>query len=260
MITSGTYFVFPSESNLDIDSTGGLVKIVLPTAEAISTYISGSGGQVPEVIGYTVVGAATNPVRFYRGGGLLWNNGAEYLEITADGSGTISSSNGIQSISEAVLSSGGSTPVTPTYKVYTAKIDTVIISTTSGTLVIGKTYVLAGVAAGDNFANVGYLADNVAFVATATTPTVWSNGTEVTNITDSQPTVIVLQDTFPGISVALETQITNALYNLTFRKSNVFILTKFFPTTSGSNFSIKSDSLLTADPLSNGDYEFKVYN
>lgn len=146
------------------------------------------------------------------------------------------------------------------YKVYTAKIDTVIISTTSGTLVIGKTYVLAGVAAGDNFANVGYLANKVAFVATATTPTVWSNGTEVTNITDSQPTVIVLQDTFPGISVALETQITNALYNLTFRKSNVFILTKFFPTTSSSNFSRKSDSLLTADFVSNGYYEFKVYD
>lgn len=107
MITSGTYFVFPSESNLEIDSTDGLVKIVLPTAEAISTYISGSGGQVPEVIAYTIVGAATNPVRFYRGGGLLWNNGAEYLEITADGSGTISRSSGIESISESVLNSGG---------------------------------------------------------------------------------------------------------------------------------------------------------
>jgi len=111
MITSGTYFVFPSESNLDIDSTDGLVKIVLPTAEAISTFISGNGSQVPEVIGYTIVGAATNPVRFYRGGGLLWNSGAEYLEITADGSGTISRSNGIESISEAVLNSGGGTGV-----------------------------------------------------------------------------------------------------------------------------------------------------
>lgn len=108
MITSGTYFVFPSESLLQIDSTDGIVKIVLPTAQAISSYMSGTGGQVPEVLGYSIVGATVNPVRFYRGGGLLWNNDSEYIEITTDGNGTISSSNGIQSISESVLNSGSS--------------------------------------------------------------------------------------------------------------------------------------------------------
>ena len=55
---------------------------------------------------------------------------------------------------------------------------------TSGTLVIGGIYKITTFVAGDNFSNVGASANatgNV-FVATATTPTTWSNGSTLTAI------------------------------------------------------------------------------
>jgi len=101
MITTGTYFVSPIESNLSIDSSGGIVKIVLPTAEAIANYLLTSGGIAPEIISYKIKGASLFPVRFYRGGDKLWNNGQQYIEITKDGEGTITTQNGVQSIVES---------------------------------------------------------------------------------------------------------------------------------------------------------------
>lgn len=50
---------------------------------------------------------------------------------------------------------------------------------TSGTLVVGKNYNVDNLVAGDDFSNVGYVSVGVSFVATGTTPTVWTNGSGV---------------------------------------------------------------------------------
>jgi hypothetical protein len=108
MITTGTYFVSPSETFLDINSADGIVNIVLPTSEAISSYISGTGGLLPEQVSYSISGTSSYPVRFYRGGEKFWNNGLQFIEITQDGEGNISTQGGIQSIGESGTPNGGS--------------------------------------------------------------------------------------------------------------------------------------------------------
>ena len=108
MITVGTYFVSPSETFLDINSADGIVNVVLPTSEAISSYLSGTGGLLPEQISYSVSGTSSYPVRFYRGGDKFWNNGLQFIEITQDGEGNISTQGGIQAIGESGTPNGGS--------------------------------------------------------------------------------------------------------------------------------------------------------
>lgn len=46
-------------------------------------------------------------------------------------------------------------------------------------LEIGKRYTIQELLTGDDFSNVGYVADETTFVATATTPLVWTADTEV---------------------------------------------------------------------------------
>lgn len=79
---------------------------------------------------------------------------------------------------------------------YVALMTQTSISTTSGVLVVGKTYNIAALQLGDNFANVGYVADGTDFVASGTTPTTWTNSTSVLNVTDSAPVAEELQDGF----------------------------------------------------------------
>jgi hypothetical protein len=61
------------------------------------------------------------------------------------------------------------------------------ISTTSGALVVGKKYLILALEVGDVFTNVGYVEPNTIFTATGTTPTTWTEGTVVINVTDSAP-------------------------------------------------------------------------
>lgn len=63
------------------------------------------------------------------------------------------------------------------------------IKLTEGTFEVGKDYVIRSLNIGDDFVNVGYLTENTVFTATATTPTSWTNSTEVINVTDSIPFV-----------------------------------------------------------------------
>ena len=86
------------------------------------------------------------------------------------------------------------------YNTFNLLLDQVLVDQTSGTLDIGKTYIVDGQEVGDDFSNVGYVADGVPFVATGTTPNVWTNGSYVANITDSQPTVNVLENDFTGVN------------------------------------------------------------
>jgi len=50
---------------------------------------------------------------------------------------------------------------------------------TSGVLIVGRRYTVTTLQPGDEFANVGYASTDVEFVATGTTPAVWSNGSTV---------------------------------------------------------------------------------
>ena len=52
-------------------------------------------------------------------------------------------------------------------------------SYSNGTLQVGIQYTIPTLSAGDNFSNVGYVADGVPFFATNTTPNVWDYGTDV---------------------------------------------------------------------------------
>jgi len=70
-----------------------------------------------------------------------------------------------------------------------------ITKTTSGVIVTGKTYVVVDLKAGDDFANVGYVSEGTPFVATGTTPTTWTQGTEVFNLTDL-PTITTYASNF----------------------------------------------------------------
>jgi hypothetical protein len=95
---------------------------------------------------------------------------------------------------------------TPTYKVFTALVNQVgaypdVISDTP--LVIGNTYMVRYLASGDDFSNVGYVANEVPFVATGTTPTTWINGSQVIEILSSVfPTFEVIENTL-GITLTV---------------------------------------------------------
>jgi len=79
---------------------------------------------------------------------------------------------------------------------YTAFISQVNDTATSGLLVVGHNYVIGTLVAGDDFANVGYVAEGTPFVATGTTPTTWTNSTSVLDMDDSAPTQVVLEKEF----------------------------------------------------------------
>lgn len=81
------------------------------------------------------------------------------------------------------------------YASYVALLTQTYVSSTSGLLVAGKTYQIDTLVAGDDFANVGYVAPSTPFIATGTTPTNWTNSTEVINTTDSAPVAVELENT-----------------------------------------------------------------
>lgn len=75
---------------------------------------------------------------------------------------------------------------------YKALISQTSVSSTSGSLIEGRTYLIKSVEAGDDFANVGLVTPGVVFEATGTTPTVWANGTVVIDVAASAPVSRVL--------------------------------------------------------------------
>lgn len=86
------------------------------------------------------------------------------------------------------------------YKEYAALLNQTTVSTTSGLLVVGKSYLIVTLVSGDVFTNVGYVSAGTPFTATGTTPTTWSNSTVVINRTNSAPVVTVLAN---GLSAAI---------------------------------------------------------
>jgi len=80
-------------------------------------------------------------------------------------------------------------------KGYVADLYQDTTSSSSGLLVVGVEYVILTLAVGDNFVNVGYVSVGTPFIATGTTPTVWSNGTVVVNTKLSAPVATELMNT-----------------------------------------------------------------
>jgi hypothetical protein len=92
----------------------------------------------------------------------------------------------------------------PKYKVYTALLTQSggndPQTTTGGTLTIGVTYEITNIQTGDDFTNVGASSNTngVKFVATGTTPTIWTNSSEL-SYNDGAPVVTVLENTIGNI-------------------------------------------------------------
>lgn len=109
-------------------------------------------------------------------------------------------------ISEILALGGGSAPA---YKVYTALVSQTTVTLSpyneppDTTLVVGKEYVITCLNGGDDFSNVGYLENNIPFIAIGTTPLVW-NYTNVIDVEASQATVTVLENTIGPINVYTE--------------------------------------------------------
>lgn len=85
------------------------------------------------------------------------------------------------------------------YQVWSALVSQLDTATTSGELVVGKTYVIDTLVVGDDFTNCGYVEEGTAFVAEDTTPTAWTEGTSVFNVTDSEVQANVLENTLGDI-------------------------------------------------------------
>ncbi len=79
-------------------------------------------------------------------------------------------------------------------KVKSLKISNIIVgelsfgflTVTQGTpFEVGKKYIVDNLRAGDNFSNIGYVSAGVAFVATGTTPTTWTNNSDILKIVEN---------------------------------------------------------------------------
>lgn len=81
------------------------------------------------------------------------------------------------------------------YKVYSGLVKRNYTTRTQGILTVGNVYIIETLIAGDDFSNVGYVADGVPFTATGTMPTNWNNNTVIIDETNSQPEVIEFVNT-----------------------------------------------------------------
>jgi hypothetical protein len=162
------------------------------------------------------------------------------------------------------------------YKSYVALVTQVgtypIIS--SGTpLVIGVTYMVSYLAPGDDFSNVGYVATQVPFVATGTTPTTWTNGSELIEpISSVLPTFEIIENTLgiiltPSIrtnsSFFLDSNLPVFLQNKTFVSPQSFMSTGFL--FQGGGLVRINDSQLALSGFTIGDVmpftiKIEVYN
>lgn len=97
----------------------------------------------------------------------------------------------------------------------------------SGPLVVGNTYlVIDGSVGGDNFSNVGYVSDGVAFIATGTTPMQWTVATawDITIITGS----ILDLENKNNIILTLNTEVIGTTVRAYISASGIFLASKTF--------------------------------
>lgn len=120
---------------------------------------------------------------------------------------------------------------------------------------IGKRYIVRTLTAGDNFTNVGFVAINVPFVATATTPTLHTTSQLIYLSAD---TTIIFNDVDPALKVELNFDFDESNYKTNFIiTNNKFDINKVYPILPSAE--VKTTNLITGNP---GTYYFKieVYN
>jgi hypothetical protein len=133
------------------------------------------------------------------------------------------------------------------YKKYIASLSQGKSSQTSGLLIIGRTYVIEQLLGGDDFSNVGYIS-NTPFVATGTTPDVWTNSTEVIDAQLSAPIAVILENTLDATPIW--SYAGTGIYNLTlagaFPLGKTFMISSGVDTTAPSSISLsrETDSVL----------------
>lgn len=117
------------------------------------------------------------------------------------------------------------------YKVYSALLSQQEVYLESGPLVVGTKYVILELGSGDDFSNVGYVSDNVPFIATGDTPTTWSNGTYVYDYAASKPTATILQNTLGDLNfeyVYTNLGLGGYLYGIAVESNGLFTPNKTF--------------------------------
>jgi len=79
---------------------------------------------------------------------------------------------------------------------------------TNGSLIVGTTYLINRLEAGDDFSNVGFTSEGTPFIATEILPNSWTNSTEVLQETFCDlPPILVEENSFVEISEVLNEQI-----------------------------------------------------
>lgn len=151
---------------------------------------------------------------------------------------------------------------------YSAKITQTITKLDSGVLEIGKEYVVPELQLGDDLTNVGYVSDGVPFTAIDTTPTTWTNNTEVFDILLSQPTEILVKENSIGTTtVEWYYDNSNSQFKLKFVTNGLYLEDLTFlpyPMSNNQNLiRIDDDTIEWAIGSSNlvkNDIEITLYN
>lgn len=122
-------------------------------------------------------------------------------------------------------------------------------------LIIGQKYYTSGISPGDDLTNVGWVADKVAFIATGTTPTIWTDS----NINKIQESITLFyNDIDPNISANFnpitgdgEILITNGLFDVT----------KTYPVIEQVQTTVVNNNTLRANVgMENLYFKIEVYN
>ncbi|MBF2709247.1 hypothetical protein [Flavobacterium soyangense] len=139
------------------------------------------------------------------------------------------------------------------YKVYTALITQNTVYVTSNVLWVGREYRILNLFENDDFSNCGFVDTYNNFIATDTTPYVWSNGTLVIDVEFSAPSAIVLENTIGG-SFSWS-YFSNGFYVCTLSNSSVLVEGKTF-TLIGGNYGIAPAFIRS---LRNSDSEVGIF-
>lgn len=121
--------------------------------------------------------------------------------------------------------------------------------TTGEPLVIGTTYIVAYLSTGDDFSNVGYVADEVPFIATGTTPTTWTNGSTVREIISSVFPVITPIENTLGITLTTS-----------FKSNSTFLVNINLPVLLENKTFVSPSGIISNDGLMMGGAGFTILN
>ena len=131
------------------------------------------------------------------------------------------------------------------------------VDVTSGTLVIGKEYIVGQQEPGDDFSNVGYVTDGVPFIATGTTPTTWTNNSTVSYYTGDIN--IIYNDLDPSLTIS--TGEVNSQFGKTsfIISNNKFLQAKTYPVFETALATVVDDNTIEFDKVG-GYFKIEVYN